>query len=1192
MHIRRVFFILSLCSIIVGINVVEADFDQPVSHIVISEVSLAGESSTKDEFVELFNPTSQDVNLTGYRLAKYTASKTLEDDSQTLAMLDNLFIPSHGFLLIAHQEYVYRNSSTAEFVAPDIVYGGNVDVSISNNNAIVLQNSTGVIDVVGFGSASTFESSVVSNPSKGKSLERNPGGLLGHGTDTDNNYEDFFVAERSPKNAHSDRIKRSENAKPSVVLAVSQTQVDVGEEVIFDVSQSSDPEGDSLIFSFDFADGEFVSTTTDQLVHSYSIPGEYLVEVRVQDSYENISEQTVLITVIATVVDMPPPLGLKVIINEVLANPHDGVEWVELYNPNSVAVGIDGWTLHDNARTSNLFGAIAPKGFMIVSSTSRLNNSGDKILLKDIENKTVDAMYYGSYTDQGRSSTQHNAIIPGVDEALIRFPDGQDSDNDLNDFLLTSLSTPWQKNELVPIVISESEVSQKDESSIFSPPSFTSSEPKRFAIGSMLISELVSDPTDGEDEFVELYNASNEVIDLSGWFIQDGSTRKTLLEDRKVEPGKYYVLASPRGNLNNGGDLVKLYDKDGQVIDQLAYGDFDDGNIADNAPVAVDPYSLIRKQKGFDTDNDARDFVVTQKVTRERENVFAQVREEEQKTVETKSSEAPSVRQVSADRVVRIHAIFPNPIGDDSTGEYIEIVNLEQTPVDISGWRISDATAKQYIIDVLTLAPSSTHRFERSVTGIALNNSGSEQVKLMLPNGAIVQRLEYAGSVSEGAVFVRQSDGTYVWEGGEAHAREAFEEVEEVESDDDLFADSNAVMGREYVQDGAVGGYLGANILDVVISEIFPNPSGSDEAEFIELYNPTEDDIDMSGVFLDDGALGSRPFVVPVGSILLPGQYMVFPRSVTGLVLNNTADSLRILDQDKNEMLAISYHNSPEGSSYIENGDGQYVWTTTVTPGEENVFTTQKTVATKITQSIVMPQSLSLAQIRDSDTGDLVSFPGYVSVLPGILGSQIFYVQDREAGIQIYMHSKEFPELSYGDFVSINGEVSVVGGQKRIKVKQPENIRVLSKNDQEILSEFVVDRELSQIDETLHARLAQVHGEITELRGSQMYIDDGSEEFLVYFKKGTGITRSMFSLGQNVRVNGIVENTLTGMRILPRSVDDVMVLPAFGEVTKATSAVQEELLVPLKKEKSQVPYGFLAFCVVVGAIVIKVVRSQ
>src|SRR3990170_744141 len=68
------------------------------SHIVISEIQVGG-SVANDEFVELYNPTGDAVDLTGWRLRKEGPSPL------NLVLSMSGVIAPHGYFLIAHPAY-------------------------------------------------------------------------------------------------------------------------------------------------------------------------------------------------------------------------------------------------------------------------------------------------------------------------------------------------------------------------------------------------------------------------------------------------------------------------------------------------------------------------------------------------------------------------------------------------------------------------------------------------------------------------------------------------------------------------------------------------------------------------------------------------------------------------------------------------------------------------------------------------------------------------------------------------------------------------------------------------------------------------------------------------------------------------------------------------------------------------------
>jgi hypothetical protein len=61
--------------------------------------------------------------------------------------------------------------------------------------------------------------------------------------------------------------------------------------------------------------------------------------------------------------------------------------------------------------------------------------------------------------------------------------------------------------------------------------------------------------------------------------------------------------------LNTGGDIIILR-KDGKTIDKVAYGDYNDGDVSDNAPTPPYGKSAGRYPNGKDTDIDVNDFKI------------------------------------------------------------------------------------------------------------------------------------------------------------------------------------------------------------------------------------------------------------------------------------------------------------------------------------------------------------------------------------------------------------------------------------------------------------------------------------------------------------------------------------------------------------------------------------------------------
>jgi len=140
----------------------------------------------------------------------------------------------------------------------------------------------------------------------------------------------------------------------------------------------------------------------------------------------------------------------------------------------------------------------------------------------------------------------------------------------------------------------------------------------------IVINEFVADPqtdwdndtnTNSNDEWFELFNKDTTAVNLSGWELTEGAGSSTPLSGF-IQPNGFVVFINPSGALNNGGDLLNLTDQFGRQIDVVAYGNWDDGNVFDNAPVGTSndifDECIARFPNGIDTDNDKLDFIKTQ----------------------------------------------------------------------------------------------------------------------------------------------------------------------------------------------------------------------------------------------------------------------------------------------------------------------------------------------------------------------------------------------------------------------------------------------------------------------------------------------------------------------------------------------------------------------------------------------------
>jgi len=123
----------------------------------------------------------------------------------------------------------------------------------------------------------------------------------------------------------------------------------------------------------------------------------------------------------------------------------------------------------------------------------------------------------------------------------------------------------------------------------------------------------------------------------------------------------------------------------------------------------------------------------------------------------------------------------------------------------------------------------------------------------------------------------------------------------------------------------------------VFINEILPNPAGSDSNdEWIELYNSTSSNVDLSGWQIQDTTGTVTTYTIPKNTNIPAGSFLVFKRPETKIMLNNDNDGVNLLTPDKKIADSKTFPKAPLGQSYNKINSA-WVWSATLTPGAVNV---------------------------------------------------------------------------------------------------------------------------------------------------------------------------------------------------------------------------------------------------------------
>ncbi|RKH32957.1 amidohydrolase [Corallococcus praedator] len=190
-----------------------------VGHVVISEVCGGTTASATDEFVELYNPTNQDVSIGGWKVQYRSATGATYSGSFTLKA--DAVIKAHGYYLIGSSTFSDPNVTADETSginsSASMTAGGHIRIGTGAMGTTATDPNT--VDLMGYGTGAGPEGKAApAHPASGGSLERKAkatstsatmavGGAdetLGNGYDTDDNSTDFVTrAVRQPQSSKS-----------------------------------------------------------------------------------------------------------------------------------------------------------------------------------------------------------------------------------------------------------------------------------------------------------------------------------------------------------------------------------------------------------------------------------------------------------------------------------------------------------------------------------------------------------------------------------------------------------------------------------------------------------------------------------------------------------------------------------------------------------------------------------------------------------------------------------------------------------------------------------------------------------------------------------------------------------------------------------------------------------------------------
>lgn len=793
-------------------------------------------------------------------------------------------------------------------------------------------------------------------------------------------------------------------------------------------------------------------------------------------------------------------------------------------------------------------------------------------------------------------------------------------------------------------------------------------------INHLVISEIRISGETVYDEFIELYNPTNQEINLEYWDLKrktkSGSESNILNNIKGIIPAYGYFLIIPRANCGENktescyqgaviaddeyttnsflakDNTVLLYDNNENLINKVGWGeaidfeseviniDFENGQSIERKVINKNIQDTANNRDDFilqSNSNPQNSAIFKKQVDNEKNNDDVQVEDSNFGQDAIEGDEEINFDFSQENDKVIISEFLSNPEDSDRDNEFIEIYNNGEKEVDLSGWILEDkiGRVKKFVFPNETKIGIGKYLvFYSDETKITLNNSG-DGVLLKDKSGKFKDESLVSPAVQEDQSFALNEKDIWCLTLKPTPWRENIIEAQEInnfKNDNVKYSDNLDFQEKdsEIINNDKKDDFIQDDVIEVnydysdkiIISEIYPNPFGRDNregsSEWIELYNDSDEDVNLNGWKIDDILRkGSKEYIID-NQIIKARSFKVFENIQTKIMLNNSGDEVNILWVDGEVVDKVRYEKASEGFSYNFVLDS-WAWGEKLTPGSNNKIEEIKieNVLGKDKLKNNLEQSIILWEEEEGETEDnyfeadlkdfeyftkyaRVKIMGIVSAPPGIFANNIFYLLGEGSGIQIYSSDIKIPKIEMGDKIEIIGRISEIGGESRILLDDKKDVEIISSNN--LVESKIIS--INKINKDTEGLLVTIEGKVSQIKKDVFFLSDDSGEIKIYIKPQTGIKKPKIEVGNWMVITGQVSQTSAGYRILPRFQGDLKLSRVFGETKEVKASECSGNIQANQKEQKNVNLIFydilimVSFLIFIDWIKIKLFKSK
>jgi hypothetical protein len=104
--------------------------------------------------------------------------------------------------------------------------------------------------------------------------------------------------------------------------------------------------------------------------------------------------------------------------------------------------------------------------------------------------------------------------------------------------------------------------------------------------------------------------------------------------------------------------------------------------------------------------------------------------------------------------MIYINEWFPNPVGNDAAGEFIELYNSGATSANLNGYALSDGAKKRFSLTGYSIPSDGYLVLRKAQDKLTLKNTDGA-VSLYGPSGQVVDAASFVGAAPEGKSYSR-----------------------------------------------------------------------------------------------------------------------------------------------------------------------------------------------------------------------------------------------------------------------------------------------------------------------------------------------------------------------------------------------------------------------------------------------------